>query len=76
MLCTLNQYTDDLRYENIKLLLMCSCCFLTSSETINPIFGRTLNPFDPSRVPGGSTGGEAALIGAGASVLGMICKMY
>ncbi|XP_052232987.1 vitamin D3 hydroxylase-associated protein-like [Dreissena polymorpha] len=40
------------------------------SETNNPIFGRTLNPVDLSRVPGGSTGGEAALIGAGASVLG------
>ena len=28
----------------------------------NPIFGRTNNPHDPSRTPGGSSGGEAAAI--------------
>jgi amidase len=30
----------------------------------NPVFGRTNNPYDPSRTPGGSSGGEAAAIAA------------
>jgi Asp-tRNA(Asn)/Glu-tRNA(Gln) amidotransferase A subunit family amidase len=30
----------------------------------NPVFGRTNNPYDQSRVPGGSSGGEAAAIAA------------
>ncbi|CAH1242951.1 FAAH [Branchiostoma lanceolatum] len=37
----------------------------------NPLFGKTLNPHDPTRSPGGSSGGEAALIGGGGSVLGI-----
>ncbi|XP_075234495.1 fatty-acid amide hydrolase 2 isoform X2 [Lycorma delicatula] len=40
-------------------------------ETFNNITGRTNNPFDVKRSPGGSSGGEAALLGAGASVIGM-----
>lgn len=40
-------------------------------ECANEIYGRTNNPFDPSRTSGGSTGGEAALIGAGASPFGI-----
>lgn len=30
----------------------------------NPVFGRTLNPHDPSRTPGGSSGGCAAAVAA------------
>src|SRR5262249_41945214 len=37
---------------------------LFAFETDNLIFGRTNNPHDPSRTPGGSSGGEAALIAA------------
>ncbi|KAL5005500.1 hypothetical protein ScPMuIL_018956 [Solemya velum] len=37
----------------------------------NPIFGETSNPYDISRTPGGSSGGEGALIGAGGSLLGI-----
>ena len=40
-------------------------------ETVNPIFGRTNNPWNLQRTPGGSSGGEAALVSAGGSPLGM-----
>lgn len=40
-------------------------------ETHNRIFGRTDNPWDPTRTPGGSSGGEAALIAAGGAVFGV-----
>jgi fatty acid amide hydrolase 2 len=40
-------------------------------ETHNPIYGRTANPWDLARTPGGSSGGEAALIAAGASPFGI-----
>lgn len=40
-------------------------------ETNNVIYGRTNNPYDLTRTPGGSSGGEAALIGAGASPMGL-----
>jgi amidase len=42
-----------------------------SYETENALHGRTLSPFDPARTPGGSSGGEAALLGADASVVGI-----
>merc|ERR1712029_560595 len=37
----------------------------------NPVFGTTLRPQDPSRTPGGSSGGEACLIAMGGSPLGI-----
>ena len=37
----------------------------------NPVYGETANPHDRTRTPGGSSGGEAALIAAGGSVLGL-----
>lgn len=37
--------------------------------TDNPVYGRTSNPYDTSRTPGGSSGGEAAAIAAGARPL-------
>jgi fatty acid amide hydrolase len=40
-------------------------------ETDNPVFGRTNNPWALDRSPGGSSGGEAALIAAGGSPLGL-----
>jgi fatty acid amide hydrolase len=44
---------------------------LTYTETDNPLYGRTDNPWDPERSCGGSSGGEAAVIAAGASPLGL-----
>ncbi len=43
--------------------------FTLSFETDNRVYGRTNNPFDPTRTPGGSSGGAAAIIAAGASPL-------
>lgn len=44
---------------------------LFSFETDNLIYGRTNNPYDVNRTPGGSSGGEAALIAACGSPLGL-----
>lgn len=38
-------------------------------ETDNLVYGRTNNPYDLSRTPGGSSGGAAAIIAAGGSPL-------
>jgi len=40
-------------------------------ESDNPVYGRTDNPWNTARTPGGSTGGEAALIAAGGVPLGL-----
>ncbi|MCL4142795.1 UNVERIFIED_CONTAM: hypothetical protein GTU68_056873 [Idotea baltica] len=49
---------------NVPQMLLSFCCS-------NPVYGETLNPHDLTRTPGGSSGGEAALIGGGGSVLGI-----
>jgi amidase len=41
--------------------------FTWSSETDNDVYGRTSNPYDLSRSPGGSSGGPAAIVAAGGS---------
>jgi amidase len=38
-------------------------------QTNNPVFGRTNNPWDLTRTPGGSSGGAAAAVSAGLSFL-------
>jgi fatty acid amide hydrolase len=40
-------------------------------ESDNPLYGRSNNPWDLQRTPGGSSGGQAALIAAGGSALGL-----
>uniref|UniRef100_A0A336KBW6 CSON006447 protein n=1 Tax=Culicoides sonorensis TaxID=179676 RepID=A0A336KBW6_CULSO len=42
--------------------------FSLNLECYNHITGRSLNPYDTRRTCGGSTGGDAALVGAGASL--------
>ncbi|KAL7336320.1 general amidase GmdB, partial [Rhodotorula toruloides] len=44
---------------------------LFGSETVNRIYGRCLNPLNRRRGPGGSSGGEAALLASFASPLGL-----
>lgn len=45
---------------------MCMCW-----ETFNNVTGTTVNPYDTRRTAGGSSGGEAALLGSAASVLSL-----
>ena len=44
---------------------------MISWDTSNPIFGATTNPHKPGRGVGGSSGGEAALVAGGGSVIGI-----
>nr|AAH06863.1 Fatty acid amide hydrolase [Mus musculus] len=44
---------------------------MLSYDCSNPLFGQTMNPWKPSKSPGGSSGGEGALIGSGGSPLGL-----
>lgn len=50
--------------SNVPLLLL-------AMETHNEIWGTTHNPWDLSRTPGGSSGGEAALLASGQVPLGL-----
>jgi amidase len=45
--------------------------FLMAYETTNLLHGRTNNPWDVERTPGGSSGGESAAIAAGLSAAGL-----
>jgi len=45
--------------------------FLMAYETANLLHGRTSNPWDLDRSPGGSSGGESAAIAAGLSAAGL-----
>ncbi len=49
---------------NVPELLLCP-------ETDNAIYGQTKNPYDLQKTPGGSSGGEAAIIAAGGSPFGL-----
>ncbi len=45
--------------------------FLMAYETDNLLHGRTANPWDLTRTPGGSSGGESAAIASGMSAAGL-----
>lgn len=49
---------------NVPQAMLLHCCD-------NPVHGRTLHPHNPQRGPGGSSGGEAAIVAAGGSPLGL-----
>uniref|UniRef100_A0A158P8D5 fatty acid amide hydrolase n=1 Tax=Angiostrongylus cantonensis TaxID=6313 RepID=A0A158P8D5_ANGCA len=49
---------------NVPQSLLSYCCS-------NPVYGTTTHPLDKTRTPGGSSGGEAALIAAGGSIIGI-----
>ena len=40
-------------------------------ESSNRVYGRTCNPYNRSKIVGGSSGGEGAIIGAAGSVIGV-----
>ena len=40
-------------------------------HSTNVLYGRTNNPYDKSRIPGGSSGGECALLASAGSILGV-----
>ncbi|XP_031633362.1 fatty-acid amide hydrolase 2-A-like [Contarinia nasturtii] len=55
----------------IPLLVSNTPEFCTSWESSNLVTGRSLNPYDTRHSSGGSSGGEGALIGCGASLFGI-----
>lgn len=55
----------------IPLLVSSTPEYCLSWECCTHVNGRSLNPYDSSRTPGGSSSGEGALNGAGATVFGV-----
>jgi len=62
----------NLRAEGAVILGTTNCPeLLMAYETDNLLYGRTNNPWDLARTPGGSSGGESAAIAAGLSAGGL-----
>ena len=63
---------ERLRAAGVLILGTTNCPeFLMAYETANLLHGRTRNPWDLERTPGGSSGGESAAIAAGLSAAGL-----
>ena len=71
------QFLSDFAFQRMKELGAVPFCLTNVPQTMNtyacsnPVFGLTTHPMDKTRTPGGSSGGEGALIGAGGSILGL-----
>jgi amidase len=77
----LEQYRDNIANRNAvavdRLLAAGANIFgktnvppwLSDGQSANPLYGRTVNPWDTARTPGGSSGGSAAALAAGLSAL-------
>ncbi|KAL2367015.1 hypothetical protein RJZ56_000102 [Blastomyces dermatitidis] len=64
--------TDLLREQGAVLYVKTNVpTAMMIAETVNNVFGRTLNPRNRLLTPGGSSGGESALIAFGGSPLGV-----
>jgi amidase len=62
------------RIRNAGGIILCKTAvpeYTWSTETDSHIHGRSLNPYDLARTPGGSSGGEAALHAVGGAPLGV-----
>ena len=59
--------TAVLRMRNAGAIVIAK----TQPGAEHPVHGRCLHPLDPERSPGGSSSGEAALLGAGATTIGL-----
>lgn len=46
-------------------------CTLYWADCQNKVYGRSMNPYDLSRITGASSGGEGSLLGAGGSLIGV-----
>ena len=63
---------ERLRVAGALILGTTNCPeFLMAYETDNLLHGRTANPWDLERTPGGSSGGESSAIAAGMSAAGL-----
>ncbi|CAB3405901.1 unnamed protein product [Caenorhabditis bovis] len=68
---------DSIQVEHFKKLGLIPFCqtnvpqSLLSYNCCNPIYGTTNHPMDRNRTSGGSSGGEAALLAADGSLIGM-----
>ncbi|KHJ90136.1 Amidase [Oesophagostomum dentatum] len=68
---------DSVLVQQIKMLGMVPFVQTNVPQSLlnyscsNPVYGTTNNPLDKDRTPGGSSGGESAIIGAGGSIIGI-----
>ncbi|VAY87807.1 Aspartyl-tRNA(Asn) amidotransferase subunit A @ Glutamyl-tRNA(Gln) amidotransferase subunit A [hydrothermal vent metagenome] len=73
----LKDYISPYNATVINKLELAGCCamgrtnmdeFAMGSSTVSSCYGKTINPLDHSKVPGGSSGGSAASVAAGLAI--------